>query len=44
MNYLKEGDLKEGLNEEPDRKGKIRPPKTEVETETDAEQKQILPN
>jgi mannitol-specific phosphotransferase system IIBC component len=46
MNYLKEDDLKEGLNEEQDRKGKIRPPKTEAETEVEAEteQKQILPN
>ena len=50
MNYLKEFDLKEGLNEEPDRKGKLRPPITETETETETEveveteKKQILPN
>jgi hypothetical protein len=35
MNYLKEDDLKEGLNEEHDRKGKIRPPKTETEVEAE---------
>jgi len=29
MNYLKEFDVKEGLNEEPDRKGKLRPPITQ---------------